>query len=71
MSLIYSLSFVCDKIFVVGQYQNDYFDSENTISNDAYYYSKARQYKDPESDADIGATVLIKFLFSDDSLEFK
>ena len=59
-SLIYSLAFDCDKVFVVGQYPNDYFDSQNAISNDAYYYSNGRQYNDPEPDADIGATVLIE-----------
>ena len=58
--LIYSLAFGCDKVFVVGQYSNDYFDSQNAISNDAYYYSNGRQYNDPEPDTDIGATVLIE-----------
>ena len=59
-SLIYSLASDCDKVFVVGQYSNDYFDSQNAISNDAYYYSNGRQYNDPEPDTDIGATVLIE-----------
>ena len=59
-SLIYSLAFDCNKVSVVGQYPNDYFDSQNAISNDAYYYSNGRQYNDPEPEADIGATVFIK-----------
>ena len=63
-SLIYSLAFNCDKVFVVGQYQNDYFDSQNAISNDAYYYSNGRQYNDPEPDADIGAMVFIESLIN-------
>ena len=58
--LMYSLAFNCDKVFVVGQYSNDYFDSQNAISNDAYYYSNGRQYNDPEPDADIGAKVVIE-----------
>ena len=70
-SLIYSLAFDCDKVFVVGQYSNDYFESQNAISNDAYYYSNGRQYNDHEQDADIGATVLIEFFLNNISYVLK
>ena len=47
--------------FVFCQYQSDYFDLDNAISNDpnSYYHSKARQYENSNPDADIGATVII------------